>query len=410
MNPRLVVEAGDQAGMEFEVPPVEDAGEVVLGRSSGCQIRLDDSQLSRRHCKFSFRDDRLFVEDMESKNGTRVNGHYVKGSVELREGNRVEVGTLLLVVRYPVMEEPAQGEAPAAKEAPRKSEADEMTQEAVISPGRVFGGYRLEGVVRQGRFTTVFRACDVAENRPVALKLLRTEVPLSDKQRRRYQRGWTAAAELKHPNLISVLRVGEEGGVPFQAMEYVEGQDLQQLCQSKRAPMALPEALAVTQQVLEALQHVYERGLVMRSVRPENVLITGDGAAMVGDYDLLRPLPAEGVEEITSVMEFGLFEDARMSAPELVARPVVADQRCDIFGAGACLYFMLTLQAPFPELAADWHPPRAFSRQVRDPKELNASIPEPVSEIILKALSDYLDRRYRTPREMLTALQKVRGS
>jgi len=92
MNPRLVVEIGDSPGTQFEIPPVDETGPTILGRSSICAIRLPDPKLSRQHCRFTFDGERLLVEDLNSKNGTQVNGPLIQGITELHDGDRVEVG------------------------------------------------------------------------------------------------------------------------------------------------------------------------------------------------------------------------------------------------------------------------------------------------------------------------------
>jgi len=400
MKARLVVQAGEQAGEEFELPATQQ-GEVVLGRSGACSIRLHDRQLSRRHCRFIVREGRLLVEDLKSKNGTRVNGHLIHEPTELHDGDLVEAGSTVLLVRYPTMEA-ARPDTITATLPPQERAAQAEGLEETE-----FAGYRLRGTIYAGQHCVIYRAEGGEGGQELALKVLRMDAESSQERSARFLRGGKLAAALEHENLVRMVRCDVHRGLPFQCMEFAEGSTLEALVERGHGPFEPARALRVARQMLAGLQHVHERRLVMRTVRPDNVLLTSQWHAKLADYDLLRPLPSEEEEEITTVETVGPFDDARFAAPELIARPVVADQRCDLFGIGACLYFMLTGAAPFPADLDVRRPYRAFQRTLRQPRELNPAIPVPLARVVVKAMSPYLDRRFRSAREMLAAIDAL---
>ena len=431
MNPRLAVEAGDRAGEVYEVPPLTDSGEeLVLGRSRQCTVRMLDRKLSRRHCRFTFEDGQLYVEDMNSRNGTLVNGNDARDKTALRHGDRVEVGSCMLVVRLQEGEGPlaetvmAPAPAPSADsedlaetvedDGPKGLRAPERAAEAGELGdlvGRVFAGYKVEELIHEGETCLVYRGASLEDGHLAALKILRPEVGFTEQQLKRFRRGARVAARLNHPNIVKLIKAGKHHGLSYVSTEYVAGSDVWRLVQQRGQPLPPEQSLRIAVQMLGGLRHTYKHKVVLRSVRPQNVLVTAALETKLTDFDLAKPLPAAGgeqEEDITLTDELGPFGEPDFAAPELITRPVVADHRCDIFGVGACLYYMLTGSAPFPGTEGVDNRYRAFRREVKPPRELNDAIPEPVSAIILKALSSYLDKRFQTPREMQEAIRGLR--
>lgn len=450
MNPRLVVEEGEQAGSEFEIPPEAEAGQVVLGRHKSCTIKLRGGGLSRQHCSLRYDGQRLLIEDLGSTNGTKVNDLYVSEKTELKEGDRITIGTVCLVVKYP---EPDQEETPAPQPAEEASPAEESppaaeTQPAAealpatemqpaVAPQPVeepepapvaetpeqpaaaetgdemevdeIDGYKLEEHIWNGAVTSIYRVRQLDNDAVVALKIIRPDAGATAEQQRRFVRGAKEALGLDHPNLVKVLKTSSYMELPYLISEYVEGGNLQHFLEKGGRPIRVSGALQIVAQLLAALQYLYEQSLVMRCVRPDNIIVTEGLNIKMTDYDLLKRLPSwEGEkEEITQTMDSGDFIDHRFAAPELIGYPAVADQRADVFGAGACLYFLLTLTPPFPESSPGYKPAHAFKRTIEDPIALNPKIPERVGKIIRKSMSEYLDKRYQTPAKMLKSIERA---
>jgi serine/threonine-protein kinase len=263
----------------------------------------------------------------------------------------------------------------------------------------------LREIVFSGNTSVVFRARDVATNRVIAVKVLKPLSNISVEDQNRFIRGAKHSAELQHPNIVRVLKGGRSGEWYFIAMEYVRGRNLQEVVELKGGPLELGTCMKVMRQLLDALQHAYEHDIVMRAVRPDN-LIVGEGVKVkLVDFDLVKPLSGRQDAQVTRVMDGSLSVDPSFAAPELIAYPVVADQKADIFGAGAVLYFMLCAEAPFGTQLPGNKTTSAFDRVLRDPRQVNSNVPDRVCQVIGQAMSDY--ERYNTPKDMLTALENA---
>ena len=402
MNPRLRVEVGRQANFEYEIPPVEEEEAVWLGRGAFCKIRMADTQLSRRHCQFTFEDGVLYVEDLGSRNGTRVNGELIDGRVELEDGDNIVVGGHELRVIMPRPSGSAVVELAELGTADAEEEANLSMQELV---GKEFAGYELQEILFKGDTCCIYKGRDVASDRPAAVKILKPLARISVEDQNRFIRGAKHSATLRHPCFVQVFKGGRAEDRHFIAMEVVRGKSLEEVVRAKGGPLEVRTAIKVLRQVLEALQYAFEHEIVFRAVRPDNILL-GEGAKVkLTDFDLVKPLTGRQEAQVTRVMDGSLTVDPAFAAPELIAYPVVADQKADIFGAGAVLYYMLTGRPPFGEHLPANKPTSAFDRTLEDPRKLNPAVPESLCRIMRQAMSDY--ERYNSPQEMLDAIDKA---
>lgn len=401
MNPRLRVEVGRQADFEYEIPPASEQGDVWLGRGAFCKIRISDPQLSRRHCSFRYDAGRLIVQDLDSQNGTRVNGQRIQGPVELSDGDHVIAGSHEFLVTMP-------RDAEAAESGPdftRRVEELEANEQMESLVGTGFAGYRLQDIAHNGQFSTIYRARDPQGGRTVAVKVLKNLSTVTAEDRNRFIRGGKHSTQLKHPNFVRVFKGGRFQEWYFLAMEYLTGRNLEECLELNEGPLALTSALKIIRQILEALQYAYEHQMVFRAVRPDNVVVCEGMKVKMVDYDLLKPVSGRQDAQVTRVIDGSLNVDPAFAAPELIAYPVVADQKADIFGAGAVLYYMLCGQPPFGAHLPGNKATSAFDRRLREPHALNPDIPDGVARVIKQALSDY--ERYPTPVDMLHSLERV---
>jgi len=402
MNPRLRVEVGRQANFEYEIPPVEEEEAVWLGRGAFCKIRIADAQLSRRHCQFTYENGSLYVEDLGSRNGTRVNGEIIEGKVELEDGDAIVVGSHELRV---IMPKPtAQGGVELA-ELGTQEEEEEANRRMRELLGSNFAGYTLQEVAYNGSSCVVYKASEPDTQRSVAVKVLKPLSRITVEDQNRFIRGAKHSANLRHPSFVQVYKGGRFEDWHFIAMEFVRGRNLEDIVRLKGGPLDVRVALKIIRQVLQALQYAYEQEIVFRAVRPDNIIV-GEGLKVkLTDYDLVKPLTGRQEAQVTRVMDGSLTVDPSFAAPELIAYPVVADQKADIFGAGAVLYFMLCGKAPFGAHLPANKTTSAFERVAEDPGVLNPAIPKGVCAVISQAMSDY--ERYNSPQEMLDALQQA---
>lgn len=408
-EPRLTIISGDDTGRRFEIPTGERGESLEIGRSRDCDVRLRDALVSRHHCRISREDDKLTVRDLGSKNGTRVNGELIAEEVTLEDGDRLEVGSVQIQVQFPASGEDTR--VSPSRTSPEQIEPpvrEEQTGEVDPRLGTVFAGYVLKGIQHEGHRSCVYRVRPEDSNQNdelLALKLLRRDRKPDRMLQERFLRGGRAASHLKHPNMVRMVRAGRWKGEPYQAMELVDGPNLQLHMKGRSEPMEAEQAFIIARQILSALEYVYREGYVLRSVQPDNILVTDRLHAKLTDYDLLKKLPREPDHGITEMPDVSGAKDTRFAAPELISRPLMADQRCDVFGAGSILYYLLTLKPPFSSNDADLYPHRAFYRKLMPVRDINPRVPSEMATVVEKALSNYLDDRWQTPDEMLQELE-----
>ncbi len=404
MNPRLRVEVGRQVNFEYEIPPVEEEEAVWVGRGGFCQVRLADHQLSRRHCELNYEDGHLYVRDLGSHNGTRVNDELIEDRVELKDGDTITLGQHVLRVIHPTQRQSGKEELPELSAQEEQREIQEKLQGLL---GGQFVGFHMEDIIFDGERSAIFRARDPEKDAPVAVKVMKPLSEIRVEDRNRFIRGARHSATLRHPNFVQVYKGGRRGDWYYIAMQYVPGKNLQQVVEQNEGPLQLEQALKIIRQVLDALQYAYEKDLVFRAVRPDNIIVLKDLRIKLTDFDLVKPLTGRQEAQVTRVMDGSVRVSPEFAAPELIAYPVVADQKADVFGAGAVLYYMLSVRAPFASRLPATSVSSAFDRSYRSLRQINPAVPESVCEVIQRAMSDY--ERYNSPGEMKRALDTATG-
>jgi serine/threonine protein kinase len=249
---------------------------------------------------------------------------------------------------------------------------------ANLDLGDVFAGHRIEAVAGRGGMGVVYRALDLALERKVALKLIAPEFAADEGFRARFKRESRVAASIRHPNVITIYRAGEEDGVLYATMDFVDGTDMgEAITAAGRLEPRL--AVALVSQVGAALDAAHARGLVHRDVKPANVLIPASAAthAYLTDFGLTKHYASKsGVTE--SGMIVGTLD---YIAPEQVAGGRV-DARADVYALGCVLFHALSGQVPYPrdtnvaKMYAHTSVPPPSMRDVVDdlPAELDAAV------------------------------------
>ncbi|PFG19520.1 Stk1 family PASTA domain-containing Ser/Thr kinase [Serinibacter salmoneus] len=214
-----------------------------------------------------------------------------------------------------------------------------LTSDAMI--GLVIDGrYEVVRRIARGGMATVYLARDRRLQRRVALKIMHPHLGDGVDVTARFRREARAAARLAHPGIVAVLDQGIDGETSYLAMEYVAGRTLRTEI-AGRGALSIGQSLAVTESVLDALAAAHRAHLVHRDVKPENVLLTRDGLAKVGDFGLAR-----AVTEATAATTGTLLGTVAYLAPEIVTDGV-ADARADVYAVGIMLYEMITGHTPF---------------------------------------------------------------
>ena len=209
--------------------------------------------------------------------------------------------------------------------------------------GEVLGDrYELEELVGAGGMSSVFRAHDRLLDRKVALKVLHQQYADDPEYVERFRREARAVATLSHPNVVTVIDRGDEDGRQFIVFEYVDGENLKRLLE-REGPLPVERALELAMQVARGLSFAHQEGLVHRDVKPQNVLLNGDGRAKVTDFGIARSLDVQqGVTRTGTVLGTSDY-----IAPEQ-AQGQAVDEQSDVYSLGVVLYELLTGKVPFP--------------------------------------------------------------
>ena len=235
---------------------------------------------------------------------------------------------------------------------------------------RVFSErYELNHLIARGGMAEVYRAHDRLLDRPVALKVLFSELSVDRSFVERFRREAQAAAKLSHPNIVPVFDWGEDTGTYFIVMEFIDGRPLSSILKSA-GPLSAERTADVGAHVAAALGYAHKHGVIHRDVKPGNVLITDEGQVKVTDFGIARALNTE--ESLTQTG--AVMGTATYFSPEQ-AEGIGVDARSDIYSLGVVLFEMVTGRPPF---LGDT-PVAVASKHVRDhppaPRELNPSIP-----------------------------------
>ena len=198
--------------------------------------------------------------------------------------------------------------------------------------GQLIGGrYELKHVVGSGGMSTVHCAFDTLLERNVALKILHDQYGEDEEYVERFRREARAVAQLSHPNIVTVIDRGDEDGKQFIVFELVEGDNLKELVE-RGGPLPVRRVLELGLEVGRALAFAHAQGLVHRDVKPQNVLLNGDGRAKVTDFGIVRSLDAVGHTETGTVLGTSHY-----IAPEQ-ARGERVDAQTDVYSFGVVLY------------------------------------------------------------------------
>lgn len=260
------------------------------------------------------------------------------------------------------------------------------------------GRYELLELIGVGGMADIYRARDVQEDRIVAVKILKTEFAGSEEFLRRFRNESKAIALLSHPNIVKIYDVGFTDKVQFIVMEYVDGITLTDYIE-QQGVLKWRDAVHFTVQVLRALQHAHDRGIVHRDVKSSNVMLLRDGTIKVMDFGIAR-----FNRENNKTMSEKTIGSVHYISPEQ-ARGDITDERSDIYSVGVALYEMLTGRKPFdgdtPVAIALKH----MQSSPKRPTEINETIPEGLEQIVLRAMQKEPQARYQTAGEMISDLE-----
>lgn len=266
---------------------------------------------------------------------------------------------------------------------------------------RLDGRYEIQEIIGVGGMAVVYKAYDNIDDRIVAIKILKEEFLANEEFRRRFKNESKAIAVLSHPNIVKVYDVSFGDKLQYIVMEYIDGITLKEYIEQQKV-INWKEALHFTTQILRALQHAHDKGIVHCDVKPQNIMLLQNGNIKVADFGIARFSRNE-----TRTMTESAIGSVHYISPEQ-ARGEITDEKADIYSVGVVLYEMLTGQLPFQSDNAVSVAIMQLQSDAKRPREINPDIPLGLEQITLKAMQKNPRDRYQSAAEMLLDLDEVK--
>lgn len=266
---------------------------------------------------------------------------------------------------------------------------------------RLDGRYEIHELIGIGGMANVYRCTDTIDDREVAIKILKDEFLNNEEFIRRFKNESKAIAMLSHPNIVKVYDVSFGDMIQYIVMEYIDGITLKEYI-DRQGVIEWRDALHLTTQVLRALQHAHESGIVHRDIKPQNIMLLQDGTIKVTDFGIAR-----FSDKATRTMTDQAIGSVHYIAPEQ-ARGDITDGKTDLYSVGVMLYEMLTGKLPFEGDSAVTVALMQLQSTPRMPREVNPSIPVGLEQITMRAMAKKPEQRYTSAAEMLSDIERFR--
>jgi serine/threonine protein kinase/Flp pilus assembly protein TadD len=287
-----------------------------------------------------------------------------------------------------------------AEEISAPTETLEAAKEELTRGSTFAGRYEIIEELGKGGMGKVYRVEDKKIKEEVALKLIKPEIASDKKTLERFSNELKIARKIAHRNVCRMYDLGEEKGTHYITMEYVPGEDLKSSIR-RMGPLGAGKTIFIAKQVCEGLSEAHRLGVVHRDLKPQNIMIDKDGNARIMDFGIARSIAGKGITG-AGVM---IGTPEYMSPEQAEVKEV--DQRSDIYSLGVILYEMVTGRVPFEGETPLGIAMKHKSEVPKDPKELNAQIPDDISRVILRCLEKDKDRRYQSAGEVRSELENI---
>jgi serine/threonine protein kinase len=400
---------------------------LVVGRGAGAKIWVNDRRVSRAHCRIEIGEHGLEVADLDSANGTFVNGHLVMRA-PLHDGDELRVGDAALRVSIETEKEhpSPSGESVFDREfacrdcgrsialatfaegevlevagrfvcpscARREGEAGLTAERRIVEQLLADGFIGIERLPVAGT-VPIFRAKRTALGQPVTIKALAPQKGVSEKLVLRFLREARIVARLNHPNIVRVFDVRRSGKILYIVMESIEGRTLLEEIEA-RGRLEVRRALAVALPVARALDHAHSLGVIHRDLKPANVMITEAAEVKLIDFGLAKMLRTIGDRSVTLPGE--ALGTLAYAAPEQLRDAGQVDERADIFAFGATLHHALCGKPPYPGAREPDQEPDLLERYA-------PATPKEVLALVARCLAIEPAARFGTMADLCVALE-----
>ncbi len=268
--------------------------------------------------------------------------------------------------------------------------------------GHQFGDYVIEKLLGKGGMARVYRAVDPNLNRTAAIKVIDPAVASDPEYTRRFRREAQAVAKLSHPNIVGIYQFGVADEIPYMAMAFIDGVDMEWVIQDYRREnrwMSFDSLLRVVGQITSALDYAHSRGVIHRDVKPSNIMLTAEGRAYLTDFGLVRDLAIPTLGEI--------FGSPKYIAPEQAINSAKAVPQSDLYSLGVMIYEIVAGRLPFendnPNELAMMH----IEHAPPSPRRFNPALAPVIESVVLRALAKDPSARYESGAVLFNALRQA---
>jgi pSer/pThr/pTyr-binding forkhead associated (FHA) protein len=367
---KLIIKSRDGTVKEHELRAVTG-----LGRQSTNDIQLSEELASRQHARIIPSGRAFVIEDLQSANGTFVNGQKIQRRV-LADGDLIRIGGCELVFR--------------------DDAAKDLVGELVSDR------YRVMAKLGSGGMGTVYKALQISMDRQVALKVLNPELTRDREFVVGFLNEARTAGQLNHPNIIQVHDFGEFQGLYYFSMELVEGENVLSVM-SREGKIPVARALTMISQLADALAHAHAHNIVHQDIKPQNLMLDKRFRDQVKLADLGL---AKVIGSDKGVRRGALMGTPHYMAPEQ-AKGLAIDGRTDLYSAGATLFHMLTGRVPYEGRNSIEILTKHVKNEVPDPRQYDVSIPESVAKLTMRLLAKEPAARFQSAKELGDAVRAI---
>ncbi len=371
--PKVIVRQGRNADAEYKL----EGEKFTMGRRKASDIPVADPKSSRNHAEIFKQGEHYYVRDLASRNGTFLNGERLAGDTQLSFGDKVSIGDTVMEFLGDSAGKPIDFEIP---------------------------GYQIQERVGEGGMGVVYRARQVSMDRVVALKVLSEKYSANSEFIDRFIREARAAGRLNHPNVIHVHDVSKAGGRYFFSMEFIDGPSVKQLLKEK-ARLPVRQSLEILTQAAKALEFAHENGIIHRDIKPDNIMLTGEGIVKIADLGIAKSFE-EGSLSPDGPGQRKVLGTPHYMAPEQALNKAI-DRRADLYSLGATFYHMLTGKTPFTGSTIAELLKAHVHEKLEPIQMLNPEVPEPVCFVVERMMAKVPEKRYENMTRLLEDLVKA---